>query len=517
VPHADKCGHHGRLKAGGFSEVNMGKGARHRNERKVAASSVTVTKRKNVWKKLLTAAITVLICAAILGTLVYSVVRDNGTIMKYTTVMTIDGEKITADELEFYYNSIIRTYENYNSYYETYYGIEDFYGVDFDSNLFKQEYSEDQSWGEFLREEAIDQLYNTIILYQEAVKAGYTLTDEMIETVDEAMASLDDSAETYDVSAKYLLKISYGNAITLEKYRFYLERDEIVAQYSEDIYEGFVIGDEEKAAKYLEDPTVYDLVNYYTLSYTPEIEEDSETTFEDIKAQVLADIAALTSLDEFIAYGKELTATTDDDGNVVEGTEASLSENVTKSSLSDERAEWMYADGRVEGDVNVFDSDTTMTLVYFVSRDDLGYATRSIRHIVLESDEEDEEVLAEIQGIYDDWLNGLQTEESFGVYADSYSDDTSAEGGLYTEVYKGMRYDELDAWLFDDERQVGDTAIIFTEDAGYHLVYYVGEGDTYRDVLVDTDLRDEDYDTYIKALQEAKPMVRNESGIKKVK
>lgn len=495
----------------------MGKGARHRNERKAVSSNVTVTQKSSVWKKVMTAAAAVLICAVVLVTLVYSAVRDSGTIMKLTTAMTVGGQKITADELEFYYKSVVKMYENNNSYYEALYGIKNFYGIDFSKDLFKQKYNDSQSWGQFFREEAVERLYNVLILYQDAQKAGYTLTDDMKKSVDETIDTLKESAESYDVSVKYLLKLNYGNAITLDKYRFYLEREEIVSKYSQDIFDGFEITAEQKAAKYAEDPSAYDRVNYYVLSYTPDIEEDSDETIDSLKEKILGELSKLDSLEKFKEYGKDLTATTDDEGNPVEGKEATLNSNVAKASLGEEMAEWMYASGRKEGDVNVFSGTSTLTLVYFVNRDDLDYPTRSLRHILLQSEEEDEEVLKELQDIYDDWKAGIKTEESFGVYADSHSDDKSTEGGLYTEVYKGQLYTEIDEWLFDEARKPGDTEIVFTEDAGYHLLYYVGEGDTYRDVLTDNDLRNEDYEEFLKALKALKPIVRNERGIKRVK
>ena len=86
--------------------------------------------------------------------------------------MTVGGQKITADELEFYYKSVVKMYENNNSYYEALYGIKNFYGIDFSKDLFKQKYNDSQSWGQFFREEAVERLYNVLFLYQDAQRPG---------------------------------------------------------------------------------------------------------------------------------------------------------------------------------------------------------------------------------------------------------------------------------------------------------------------------------------------------------
>lgn len=78
---------------------------------------------------------------------------------------------------------------------------------------------------------------------------------------------------------------------------------------------------------------------------------------------------------------------------------------------------------------------------------------------------------------YERWkLN--PTEENFATVATDTTYDTgSAEtGGLYEGVYPGQMVTEFDEWCFDTTRQPGDHEIIRT-DYGYHIMYFVGEGD----------------------------------------
>ena len=80
---------------------------------------------------------------------------------------------------------------------------------------------------------------------------------------------------------------------------------------------------------------------------------------------------------------------------------------------------------------------------------------------------------------YERWkLN--PTEENFATVATDTTYDTgSAEaGGLYENVYPGQMVSAFDEWCFDTSRQPGDNEIIRT-DYGYHIMYFVSEGDHY--------------------------------------
>ena len=82
------------------------------------------------------------------------------------------------------------------------------------------------------------------------------------------------------------------------------------------------------------------------------------------------------------------------------------------------------------------------------------------------------------QEIYDQWLAGDMTEESFGELANEKSEDKSGnvtDGGIYTYVAQGDMVKEFDAWCFDEGRQPGDHGLVKTQ-YGYHIMYFV-EGD----------------------------------------
>ena len=86
---------------------------------------------------------------------------------------------------------------------------------------------------------------------------------------------------------------------------------------------------------------------------------------------------------------------------------------------------------------------------------------------------------AEAQKVYDEWLAGDKTEESFATLASKYSEDegSNTNGGLYEDLTENLKDtasldEDFVAWYTDDSRKAGDHALIKTQ-YGYHVMYYV--------------------------------------------
>ena len=119
------------------------------------------------------------------------------------------------------------------------------------------------------------------------------------------------------------------------------------------------------------------------------------------------------------------------------------------------------------------------------------YPSVAVRHILVKAeaaedgtytDEAKEAAKAKAEEILAEWEAGDKTEESFAALAEEYSEDpgSSENGGLYDDVMQGQMVEEFDAFCFDENRQPGDTGIVYGESgsyAGYHVMYFVGEGD----------------------------------------
>lgn len=130
------------------------------------------------------------------------------------------------------------------------------------------------------------------------------------------------------------------------------------------------------------------------------------------------------------------------------------------------------------------------------------YPVTAMRHILImaEADETgaytDEAISAaheKAEQLYEEWSAGEKTEASFASLADTYSDDGGSvgNGGLYEDIYDGQMVEGINEWLFDTGRAIGDTAVIDNNGSyvGTHIVYFVGYGDLYCNVLSLDDLK----------------------------
>jgi hypothetical protein len=148
--------------------------------------------------------------------------------------------------------------------------------------------------------------------------------------------------------------------------------------------------------------------------------------------------------------------------------------------------------------------------------DDNHYKTASVRHILVKaeagedgtySDEAKAKAKARAEEILAEYQAGDKTEESFAALAEQYSEDegSNTNGGLYENIYKGQMVQEFNDFCFGGHKS-GDTAIVYGESgsyAGYHVVYYVGDGELYSDYIAKTDLQSEAMSDWTNELNEA--------------
>ena len=120
-----------------------------------------------------------------------------------------------------------------------------------------------------------------------------------------------------------------------------------------------------------------------------------------------------------------------------------------------------------------------------------NYPSIDVRHILVMAeqdengeftDEAKEASKARAEEILNEWLAGEASEESFAALAEQYSEDpgSSSNGGLYTFVQPGQMVQEFNDFCFSEERQPGDSGIVYGTNgsyAGYHVMYFVGESD----------------------------------------
>ena len=493
-----------------------------------------------------------LVLAIGLGCLYGYVIRPNTAPRRAVALRTGDHELSAVDFGYYYYDSINSFYQNYGSYLS-------YFMSDASQPIDQQVYNEDtgETWADYFLQSAAESAKYDYAVYDAAKAAGYKLSAEGEQEIQDGMKTLEESVKNNGFkSLNDYFKQVYGKGCSKDSYIAYQRIRETAEEYAKKVDAERTYTDEEIQAKDDENPGQYSLVTYraYYLStnnYLPEDEETDEESEEELdeeaqaaaeEAEAAAKAEAFETLkadaekmvaaskgneDKYVDMALELA--TEGAKSTYENRDATLNSNVSYDNSNSLFVDWLFDESRKEGDVtSVEDSDNGVYVLYFLSLDRNEYNTVNVRHILIapEQDEDSDEdgtndtaseasdaaAKAKAEQILADWKAGAATEESFAALADENSAD-SPEGGLYEGVYHNQMVQEFNDWCFDPARKPGDTDIVKTT-YGYHIMYFVGEGDTYRRVQIIDDLKSSDYDDWTDELTSERVAALDEAGTK---
>ena len=477
--------------------------------------------------KLYTAAFAIVLVALLVIAIVVGVnqtISASGVREKKTVALTVGDSQLSNAELNYFYIDTLNNFYSQNGSYAA------LFGLDVTKPLNEQFTGgeNDETWADYFTDSAISNATATYALYEAAVAAGHTLTEDEKVNLDTLDTSLDFYAAMYGYTdAKSYLKAQYGPGATVEGYRSYAEKTLLAQSYQAAYSDSLVFEDADLREAEKENFHQYSsfAYNYYHLSTSNFLEggttaEDGTTTYTDeeraaavaaaeeaAKSLTGADITTIEALDAAIAAlpmneGKENIASTRYDAQAY-------------TSISSVVSQWLADESRTEGDITYLENATTAEdgtktingyyVVRYESTDDNTFALKNVRHILVSfeggttdeygsttySDEEKAAAMTTAQQILTEWKAGEATEASFAGLAAEKSSDTgsTANGGLYEDVYPGQMVAAFEDWCFDDSRKPGDTGVVETE-YGCHVMYFVGDSDvTYRDYKIRSDLQ----------------------------
>ena len=213
----------------------------------------------------------------------------------------------------------------------------------------------------------------------------------------------------------------------------------------------------------------------------------------------------------------------DDDRNYSKATEVT---DKLYSGVSSLMQEWLRDSARQEGDITSLKYTSTSTdsegkktktlngiyIVLFKGVNDNQFPLANVRHILVKfeggttdrftgqtiyTQAEMDAAKNEATRIYDEWLNGERTEDSFAALAQKYTDDGNGDvGGIYYDIYPGQMVTTFNDWCFDKTRETGDHGVVQT-DYGWHVMFYSGDSDiTYRNFRSSNDKLEIDIDAW---------------------
>ena len=435
--------------------------------------------------------ITIAVVAVVLVMIALVVFVNSSLFSNGLTAVRVGNTEYTVAETRYAYELIYQQFYSSNSSILSYF-------LDPEKPLDEQECGFDSTitWKDYFMNEAMEYLRRITAVYEEAKKAGYTLSEEGQATIDKEIETLAFYGSIYGYGLDSYIAANYGDGCDEALIRSMLERELIATEYANSVIESFTYSEEELDEKYETNAEQYNTVEYMSAFLAASANEESGITAEEAKADALAMAEAIMAECDGTAASFE---------NAVKAhADMEVSELSTAISSTGNNKEWFTAADRKEGDVTFVESDAGVSLYFFKGIDTHEYNTVDVRHLLIQaldsdasgdfSDEEKQIAKEQLDTIMKDWDG---SEESFIALVEEYSQDpgSNTNGGLYERVYKGQMVPEFNEFCFSGAKP-GDTALVYGENesySGYHFIYFVGENMPYNRVIAENALRSEAY------------------------
>lgn len=400
------------------------------------------------------------------------------------TICTIDGKDVKKVEFDYYYNLIKNNYMNsYGSYLS-------YYGVNSEADLSTVSYSGDLTFKDYFEEQAVGQIKQVYAMNKEGKANGFTYDVE--KKYKELQDTYAKNARENNQTVKEYLQGVYGIYATPARLKTPVEESIYSAAYYDKLAEDKAITDAEATAYYEENKDAYDCVDYYLTTINAELPTAPTELAEE--GAVVAEDGSYTPSDAEVEAAMAIAKEQADSANPAEGT---LTEGVTKSEANYYASDWLFEEGRAEGDSTVVENSASHVyyVVQFINRYRNDEPTADMRVIITEEDNGAK--------LVDEWKSGAATEDSFIEMVKKYSTQTT-DDGMFKNQSRHDLNDDLKNWLFDEARKPGDVDSVFLDAYNYtYVMYYVGQNDPEWMATIKSTLLDEKMDEYVDNLVEA--------------
>ena len=441
----------------------------------------------------------------------FLLVWNTGIIQRNAAAVTVDGEKYSAADVQYYLRSLML--QN---------------GVSSTSSLksMTMNSTTGETMYDYLKSQAVERLVTCAALDKQAAEEGFTMSDDTQTEVDDQLKQLEEQW----VSAGYqsrdaFIRANYGPYMTYDRLVELFTRDMLVNEYATQFSDSLSYSDADYEQYYQENANTLDeyTITQFVFNATVDTTDADGNTIEmtdDEKSAALEQAktekqARAQELQSKLEAGEDPAQLAQEYADDLTG-DPSISQVMSGSSVaSSSYAQWAQDTARQNGDVTLSEYDAGPSSYYYYvvrfegrARNDENTAT--VRHILVAADQdegaseptEDQYAAAKTKAeeLLDQWKSGAATEESFAELAKANSADTgsAADGGLITDIYSGSGYvSTFTDWALDAARQPGDTGIVQNTGSsvkGWHIMYFVGrDGDPVWKLTAKTAMENNDY------------------------
>lgn len=464
------------------------------------------------------------------------------------TAATVGDQEYTSTQLAYYYNSVANTFIQQQQYYAQF-GMDT--GYDTSLSPSEQTYSEEDgtTYADYFLEQALAQLQQVTVLCSEAEAAGYTLSDEGKQALDDNMETLYlYSVQSGAGSEEAYLRMLYGKTMTKSLFQELLTNAILADEYAQVKSEEFTYSQEDLDAYYQENTTTLDSYDYRSCYIAADVEsttdEDGNTVEPTEEETQAAMDEASQKADTMIAQVKAGTEFNTAAQDVLDETTAeSYSDpeynhktDDLGSALSTTYSAWLTDSSRQAGDITSIKVDGSgYYVVQFLGRDkgDNSYQTLTYRNIQIlaettESEDSDTALPTEEQlvaakeqadALLAQWQEGDATADTFAALTAENSADeaTKDNGGLNEDANRDSLETSVKEWLFSTDRKEGDATVVETTDSsgnvvGYQILFLESFGQIRWEYQATNALRSADYSAWYEEVEANYPAELTEIG-----
>ena len=469
--------------------------SREKNKRKDLGTETAPEAKKGMSKGLKTTLM--IVCAVVVAALIaFFALLNGGFFANHSTAAVVSGHKLTPVQYHYYFYDTLAQ----NSQYLSMFGITDV-------SALKDEVIDEETgktFKDYFDESAMLSAAQTLAVYDEAVANGYTLSEA-------AQADLDSMDQLFDLYALYngltsgdaYLQSQYGPYASVKTYKEYCRVMTLANEYSQKIAADFSYSDSKLADEYAADPGKYDTVNYRFFNVLDSMFDETDADkLKQLRLETGEKMAQDSYQNEQAFIDAPLSIVAEDSKATYEDPDATLRANYGRDAVPASAQEWLFDPARQEGDTICIDNDTFVSVLYFLSYDNLDYPLPNLRIIPFTVDDiTDELAMAQAKTSAEELLKQYEAGEK---NAEAFMALDTANAFVAENVQPDADSKALADWAFEKleggvwARLEGDTAVVEGA-SGYYVVYYDGLGENYRNVKVDTALRNADYSEWYAA------------------
>ncbi len=298
--------------------------------------------------KTLAAAVGILLAASIIISAGISIISKSSALKG--TYIKIGDKELTQLEYDYFYNSAV------NNYLAAYSSILPYMGLDTSTDFAKQQYTDQLTWKDMFDEMTVEQIKQTKAMTDDAAKNGFEY--DVAADYESFNTNLEASASSAGISVGAYYKQYFGKYATVSNMEPFIKENLLAGAYYEKLLTDNAPSEEEIKAYYEENKQSYDKVDYRSFTFTADLDAEADEdavnkAMDELKAKAEAMMKARRDGEDFETLCLE-NASEDAKANYEDAeNEYSLSEGRTYAGIPSVMAQWLYEDGRKEGDITV--------------------------------------------------------------------------------------------------------------------------------------------------------------------